>query len=222
MPLISFKIYLELNWIEVCILSSAGYSAKLKITDTKLHVPIITLSTQDNVNLKKQLSDGFKRSVYWNNYSVHHFKLLKHYLFLFMLLLKMLQIMMHVYLKIWRNENCKVLLGGRNVYDQLINGLIKQNDEVRKVSTWQCDDYTTGFLIVYACSKDNYRLIAVDLSKQKALDPDIRANQQVLFQGVLGGADNTKIRLFTILEISKVTALELFQWSSESFVRIYK
>ena len=78
------------------------------------------------------------------------------------------------------------------------------------------------FLIVYACSKDNYRLIAVDLSKQKALDPDIRANQQVLFQGVLGGADNTKIRLFTILEISKVTVLELFQWSSESFVRIYK
>ena len=68
MPLINCKIHLELNWIEDCILSSAGNSAKFKITDAKLHVPIVTLSTKDNVNLTKQLSDGFKRSVYWNNY----------------------------------------------------------------------------------------------------------------------------------------------------------
>ena len=64
MPLINYKIYLELNWIEDWILSSAGDSAKFKITDAKLHVPIVTLSTKDNVNLTKQLSNGFKRSVY--------------------------------------------------------------------------------------------------------------------------------------------------------------
>ena len=68
MPLINCKIHLELNSIEDCILCSAGDSAKFKITDTKLHVPIVTLSTKDNVNLTKQLSDGFKRYVYWNNY----------------------------------------------------------------------------------------------------------------------------------------------------------
>ena len=44
------------------ILSSA------KVIDAKLHAPIVTLSTKDNVNLTKQLADGFKRSVYWNNY----------------------------------------------------------------------------------------------------------------------------------------------------------
>ena len=44
---------------------SAGDSAKFKITDTKLHVPIVTLFT---VNLTKQLSDEFKKSVYWSNY----------------------------------------------------------------------------------------------------------------------------------------------------------
>ena len=38
--------------------------------DAKLHVPIITLSTKDNVNLIKQLGDGVKRSVYWNNYQI--------------------------------------------------------------------------------------------------------------------------------------------------------
>ena len=39
-----------------------------KITSTKLYVPIVTLSTKDNVNLTKQLNEGFKRSVYWNDY----------------------------------------------------------------------------------------------------------------------------------------------------------
>ena len=56
--------------------------------------------------------------------------------------------------------------------------------------------------------KDNYRLIAVDLSKQKSLDADLRAIQQIVFQGVVGGANNTKIRLYTILEKSKETILE--------------
>ena len=56
MPLINCKVYLELNWIEDCILSSAGNSAKFEITDAKLHVPIVTLSTKDSVNLTKQLS----------------------------------------------------------------------------------------------------------------------------------------------------------------------
>ena len=71
MSLINCKIHLELNCIEDSILSSDGNSAKLKITDTKLHVPIVTLSTTDNVNLTKQLSNGFKRSVYWNGYQTN-------------------------------------------------------------------------------------------------------------------------------------------------------
>ena len=60
----------------------------------------------------------------------------------------------------------------------------------------------------YAYFKDNYRLIAVDLSKQKALDADPRAIQQIVFQEVVGGNAGTKIRLHTILEQSKETMLE--------------
>ena len=67
-PLINCKVYLELNWIENCILSSAGDTATFAITDTKLHVPIVTLYTKDGENLAKQLSEGFKRPVYWNSY----------------------------------------------------------------------------------------------------------------------------------------------------------
>ena len=64
------------------------------------------------------------------------------------------------------------------------------------------DDYTTGCLLDYAYFKDNYRLIAVDLSKQKDLDVDPTAIQQIAFQGVVGGADNTRIRLYYILKQS--------------------
>ena len=64
------------------------------------------------------------------------------------------------------------------------------------------DDYTTGSLLDYAYFKDNYKLIAVGLSKQKALDADSRAIQQIVFQVVVGD-DNTKIRLYTISKQSK-------------------
>ena len=77
MPSIVCKAYLELNWIEDCILSSAGNSAKFEITDAKLHVPIVTLSTKDSVNLTKQLNEGFKRSVYCNSYETKPAKLIE-------------------------------------------------------------------------------------------------------------------------------------------------
>ena len=87
------------------------------------------------------------------------------------------------------------MIDGRKFYDQPIDDLIKQYDEVKKISTGQGDDYTTGCLLDYAYFKDNYRLIAVDLSKQKPLDADPRAIQQMVFQGFAGGANNTKTRL---------------------------
>ena len=86
--------------------------------------------------------------------------------------------------------------------------MIKQYDEIRKVSTGYGDDYTTGCLLDYLYFKDNYGLIAVDLSKQKALDADPTAIQQIVFQGVVEGAAGTKIRLYNILEKPKGTILE--------------
>ena len=73
MPLINCKIHLELNWTKDCVLSSTDSDnnanlTSFKITETKLYVPIVTLSTKDNAKLTKQLNEGFKRSVYWNKY----------------------------------------------------------------------------------------------------------------------------------------------------------
>ena len=70
MPLINCKIELSLKWIKNGTLSSSGTAATLTITDTKLYVPIVTLKTEDNTKLSKLLSDGFKRSIYWNKYKV--------------------------------------------------------------------------------------------------------------------------------------------------------
>ena len=77
------------------------------------------------------------------------------------------------------------MIDGRNFYDQPIHDLIKQYDEVKKVSAIKGDDYTTGCLLDYTYFKDNYILIAVDLSKPKALDANPRAIQQIVFQGVV-------------------------------------
>ena len=77
MPLINYKVHLELNWIKDCILCSAGNFAKFPITDAKLHVLIVTLSTKDSANLTKQLNEGFKRSVYWNSYETKPAKVIK-------------------------------------------------------------------------------------------------------------------------------------------------
>ena len=70
-----------------------------------------------------------------------------------------------------------VSIDGRNFYDQPVNDLIKQYDEIRKIATGKGDDYTTGCLLDYICFKNHYKLIAVDLSKQNELDADPRAIQ---------------------------------------------
>ena len=65
--------------------------------------------------------------------------------------------------------------------------------------------------------KDNYRLIAVDLSKQKALYADPRATQQMVFQGVVGEADNTKTRLYYSWKIKR-NSLRILQRNSKRSV----
>ena len=76
MPLINCKVELSLNWTENCILtlnpnpSNNINQATFTITDAKHYVPIVTLSSEDNVKLSKLLNEKFKRSIYWNEYKV--------------------------------------------------------------------------------------------------------------------------------------------------------
>ena len=151
-------------------------AAKCKITDAKLHVPIVTLSTKDSVNLTKQLSEGFKRSVYWNSYQTKPKKVIEKEKNIYELLnasfqgVRRLFVLAYVvatndeagikdnrkyFLPRGEINNDNVLIDGRNVYDQPINGLIKEYDEVRKVSTVHGDAYTIGSLLDYVYFKDD-------------------------------------------------------------------
>ena len=134
-----------INWIEDCFLSSNGYSAKFKTTDAKLPVPIVNLSTKDNVNLTKQLSDGFKRSVYWNNYQTIPAKVIDNKTDIYELLSASFQGVKRLSVlafdatnndKVGIKVNKKyflprpeiknyVLIDGRDFYDQPINDLIE-------------------------------------------------------------------------------------------------
>ena len=150
MPLINCKVYLELNWIEDCILSGAGNTAKFAITDTKLHVPTVTLPTKDCANLAKQLNNGFERSVYWNSYETKSAKVIEQGKNLYELLnasfqgIKRLFVLAYFiaagddadqetgikdnkkyFLPRGEIKNYNVLIDGRNFYDQPINNLIK-------------------------------------------------------------------------------------------------
>ena len=106
-------------------------------------------------------------------------------------------------------DNYNIEIDGRNFYDQQINDSIKQYDGIRKISTGKDDDYTTGCLLDFAYFKKYYRIIAVDLSKQKALYADSRAIQQIIFSGKIKAiVANTRIIIYYILEKSKEIILE--------------
>ena len=71
MPLINCEVNLILTWSSNCVIAfviAANQAATFEITDTKLYVPVVTLSTQENTKFLQQLKSGFKRVINWNKY----------------------------------------------------------------------------------------------------------------------------------------------------------
>ena len=69
----------------------------------------------------------------------------------------------------------------KNFYDQAIDSDIKRYEEIRKLTAGQGEDYTSGCLLDYDYIKNHCRLIAIDLSREKELDADLKAIQQIDF-----------------------------------------
>ena len=101
------------------------------------------------------------------------------------------------------------MINGENFFDQSIKNNKVTYENIRKIAIGQGDDYTTGCLLDYPYFKDSYTMIAVDLSKQQALDADPRAIQQINFTANLDRAGNT--RIYFILEEAKETFLNFAQ-----------
>ena len=101
------------------------------------------------------------------------------------------------------------MIDGRNFFDQPLNSMNKIYENIRKITTGKCDDYTTGCLLDYSYFKENYKMIAIDISRQNELDADPRAIQQINFTANLDRAGNT--RFYFILEEAKETVFEFSQ-----------
>ena len=81
----------------------------------------------------------------------------------------------------------------KKFFDQPVKNNKVTYENIRKTATGQGDDYTTGCLLDYICFKNYYKMIVVDLSKQQALDADLKEIQRVNFTANLDGAGNTRI-----------------------------
>ena len=106
-------------------------------------------------------------------------------------------------------KDYNVMIDGRNVFDQPINSMNKTYENIRKIATGKGDDYTTGCLLDYPYFKENYKMIAIDLSKQQGLDADSRNIQQINFTANLDRDENATI-FFTIKQ-EKETIFEFSQ-----------
>ena len=135
-----------MTWNENCVLSNVAAALTFKITDTKLYVLVVTLSTEDNAKLSKLLTEGFKRPVYWSKYKIVPNKTYDGDDKLRELLDSSYQGVKRLFVLAYNNtasndqvsidsfkkyllprvktENCNIEIDGKNFYDQPINDSI--------------------------------------------------------------------------------------------------
>ena len=228
MPLINCEVNLILTWSSTCVPISTNVknqAATFAITDTKLYVPVVTLSTQENNKFFQQSKSGFKRVINWNKYLLKPELLaqnpnLNHLVEPSFQGLKRLFVLAfendddrtndeEYYLPTAEIKDYNIMINGENFFDQPIKNNKVTYDNIRKIATGQGDDYTTGCLLDYPYFTNSCKMIAVDLSKQQALDAYPRAIQQINFTANLDRAGNT--RVYFILEEAKETILDFSQ-----------
>ena len=193
-----------------------------------MYVPVVTLSKEDNKDFIEQQNKGFQISIYWNEYktkgtdenaNANNFK--------YIYLDPSFQGVNRLFVMAYNKENGQpskngqikyylpridlnkynVPIDGRNFYDNSIESDIEKYRELKKVMIGNGEDYTTGSLLDFNYFLKHYRLIAVDLSKQKELDADPRAIQQIEFK-YMPQTDST---IYWVLQKSKETILEFYK-----------
>ena len=232
MPLIKCKIKLNLTWKKECVLSTDAGDAVFIINDTKLYVPVVTLSKEDNKDFIEQQNKGFQRSIYWNEYKTKEKNetvndnnpatIVKditldpsfqgvNRLFAMACNSEIGQPTRNgqqkYYLPRIDLNEYNVIIDGRNFYDNPIENDIEKYRELKKVMTGKGEDYTTGSLLDFNYFDKHYKLVTVDLSKQKELDADPRAIQQIEFKYMFG----TNSTIYWVLKKSKETILEFYK-----------
>ena len=217
MPLINCKIKLNLTWKKEFVLSTDNGNAVFITNDTKMYVPAVTLSKEDNKDFIEQKNKGFQRSIYWNEYKTKEInENADANVFKYINLDPSFQGVNRLFVMAYNRANGQptrngqrkyylpridlekynVIIDGRNFYDNPIESDIEKYRELKKVMIGKGEDYTTGSLLDFNYFDKHYKLVAVDLSKQKELDADPRAIQQIEFKYMLG----TNSTIYWVLE----------------------
>ena len=200
MPLINCKINIFLTWFEECIIVTGNYGdqkPKFTITNTKLYVPVVTLSAQDNEELLQQLKQVFKITINWNIYQTEPTSQTQNQYFIYSIdpsfqgvnRLFVLSFQNDTHWKSYKQyflpsleiKDYNAMIDGKNFLDQPVKIGLVTYESIWKIATGQGDDYTTNFLLDYNDFKYYYKMIAIDLSKQQARDADPKTIQQINF-----------------------------------------
>ena len=153
MSLINCEINLILTWFANCVISSAAanQAAIFAITDTKLYVLVVTLSTQDNAKELQQLKSGLKHTFHWNKYQSKTTRQNAPNQYLDYLIDPSFQGVnsfcvlafnaidnrighSRYYLPTEKVEDCNVMIDGKNIFDQPIKNDIKIYDYIREIT----------------------------------------------------------------------------------------
>ena len=228
-PLINCEVELISTWFKNCALidkstREANYAVDPNVyeidnPDTKLYVPVATLSKEDDIKPLEQLKSGFKRTIKWNKYRSQMTIQPKNNNLNYLIDPTFMNVNRLFVLSFPRNNNTdsrysfsnyyvpkveindfNVLIDGKSFFD-----LPVKNEEEAYEKTIDNNDYTTGNLLDYAYYKKHYKSIGIDLSKQTKLkDP-----QQINFIGKL--SRNTGATMFFIIERSEETTFNFSQ-----------
>ena len=159
-----------MTWSKDCVITNSTGEGEFAITETKLYVPVVTLSTKDNEELFQELKSGFKETISWNKYE-SSIKIFAQNRYLNYLINLSFQGVNKLLLLAFENENDRtstyflpkvelkdynVMIDGRNFFDQPINSMNKTYKNISKIATGKADDYTTGCLLDYHYFKENY------------------------------------------------------------------
>ena len=195
---------------------------KFEITDTKLYVPVVTLSKENDMKLLEQLKSGFKRTIKWNKYRSQMTVQPQNNNLNYIINPTFTNVNRLFVLSFPRNnntdsrysypnyyvlkvkiDNFNVLIDGKSFFDLPVKNEEEAYEKIIEMS--RNNDYTTGNLLDFAYFKKNYRLIAADLSRQTKLkDP-----QQINFIGKL--EKHHRATMLFVIEKSEETAFKFSQ-----------
>ena len=242
MPFINYEVSLTLTWSKNCVLTditttdaqgdnpaiAAPTSAAFKIKDTKLYVPVVTLSAENDNKLLEQLKTGFKRTVKWNKFRSeisnqtrnNNLNYLIYPTFtninrLFVLLFKnehgnddkdesVRTSFSKYYVPKVEMKGVNFLINGKQFYEIPIKNKEEAYEAIIEIS--KNNDYATGNLLDYEYFKDHYKLIAVDLSKQIELE-NTELKPQINFIGRF----EENATMFFIIEKKEETTFDFSQ-----------